>query len=437
MRNALCRLTVQHDGDDDAFTEVDLALPRNTHLCQLMPSIVELARGEDAATAGTRWRLFRIDGHPLEESMTLDQNDVDDGATLLLTTVAPPEPVWVPCDVSHVAARLTNAAEPTALLPVAGAVVAAAVAAAALCWAAAPMTARLATAVGMAAAAALTAAMVDRTHTDGPVGATLSVSAVMFSAAAGFVAVPAGPAAAHLLLASAAAMSMSMVLLRLTRCAVMWLTAIAAAAALLATATGVAVAWRLQPAAVGALLACGSLLALTVAPRMSMIVTGIGPSPPDLAEPVPDAFRVMSTQHVLTGLVVGATTSATVGCAVLTFDAAPPSVAFVAAVAVVLLLRTRTHAVSARRTALGLGGIATAALFFAMATVAVPGQVYWLSPLVGLAGVAGLSRLLGLTAGPVVQRIVDVIEYVAVAAVVPLACWVAGVYGAVRATGLL
>lgn len=438
MRNALCRLTVQHDGDDDAFREVDLALPRSMHLCQLMPSIVELARGKDSAASSTRWRLFRVDGQPLEESMTLDQNEVDDGATLLLTSVAPPEPVWVPADVSQVAARLTNSDQPTALLPVAGALVAAAVAAAALGWAAAPMTARLVTAVGMAAAAALAAAVVDRTHADGAVGATLSVAAVMFAAAAGFVAVPAGPVAAHFLLASAAAMSVSMVLLRMTRCATMWLTAIGAGAALVATVTGVAVGWHLQPAAVGALLASASLVALAVAPRMSMIVTGIGPSPPDLEEPVPDASRVTQTHRVLTGLVVGATTTATLGCAVVSFDAATPSAsAFVVVIAAVLLLRTRTHADPARRTALGVGGVATAAVCFAIATIAMPGQVSWLSLLAALAGAAGLSRLIGLTVSPVVRRIIEVTEYVAAAAVVPLACWVAGVYGAVRAMGLL
>jgi hypothetical protein len=37
---------------------------------------------------------------------------------------------------------------------------------------------------------------------------------------------------------------------------------------------------------------------------------------------------------------------------------------------------------------------------------------------------------------PVARRMVDVVEYVALAAVVPLACWVAGVFGLVRGLGL-
>lgn len=442
MRNALCRLTVQHVRDD-ACHEVDLALPRSIHLCQLLPSIVELTYGTNPAPTGTRWRLYSVDGQPIEESMTLDQNEIDDGAMLLLTTSAPPGPTWVPGDVSHLAAQLVDTDERTALLPVAGALIAAAVAATTLGWAAAPMSARLVTAVGLVVVAAVTAVVVDRTHTDGPLGSTLSMTAVMFAAAAGFVAVPAEPAAASVLLSAAAAMAVAMVLLRLTRCATTWLTAIAAAAALTAAVTGAAVAWHLQPATVGAALAVVSLAALAAAPRISMAVAGIGPSPPGIEEPEPQVHQVTRAHRVLTGLVAGAATTATLGSAVVTFEASTgntaraSAAAFVAVMALVLLLRTRSHADPARRTALGMSGIVMAAGCFVIVVAATPGQAHWLSLLAAVAGAAGLSRLLGPTVGPVGQRLVEVTEYVAVAAVVPLACWVAGVYGGVRAMGVL
>ncbi|WP_165604619.1 EsaB/YukD family protein [Mycolicibacterium elephantis] len=112
MRNGLCRLTVQHDRDD-GFHEVDLAVPCGIRLCQLMPSIVDLAHGAIAAETGIRWRLVRIDGVPLDESMTLEQNDIHDGAMLLLTAAAPPAPVCARSAAT--AATAATATTPTAV----------------------------------------------------------------------------------------------------------------------------------------------------------------------------------------------------------------------------------------------------------------------------------------------------------------------------------
>ncbi|MCV7221914.1 type VII secretion integral membrane protein EccD [Mycolicibacterium elephantis] len=441
MRNGLCRLTVQHDRDD-GFHEVDLALPCGIRLCQLMPSIVDLAHGAIAAETGIRWRLVRIDGAPLDESMTLEQNDIDDGAMLLLTTAAPPAPVWSPGDVGLLAAQLTESGEPSTLLPVTGALAAATLSAAALGWPGTSTTSRLVTAAGVAVVAAVAAVVTDRAHTGGAVASALSVTAVMFAAATGYVAVPAGPAAAHVLLSSAAALSMSTVLLRLTRCATVWLTTIATTAALTAAVTGAAAGWRLPPSTIGASLAAVSLAAMALAPRISMLVTGVGPAPPGDEEQVIDGDRVSQAHRALTGMVVGTTATATLGCALLTFEALAGHTAklnsalFVAVMAVVLLLRTRTHVDPTRRTALGVGGIVLAACCFAIAAAAMPAQSHWLSLLAAAAGAAGLGRSIGLTPGPLLRRAVEVAEYVAVAAVVPLACWVAGVYGGVRAMGL-
>ncbi|OBA89566.1 type VII secretion integral membrane protein EccD, partial [Mycolicibacterium elephantis] len=282
----------------------------------------------------------------------------------------------------------------------------------------------------------------DRAHTGGTVASALSVTAVMFAATTGYLAVPAGQAAAHVLLSSAAALSMSTVLLRLTRCATVWLTTIATAAALTAAVMGAAAGWRLPPSTVGASLAAVSLAAMALAPRVSMLVTGIGPAPPGGDEPLIDEHRVSQAHQILTGMVVGTTAAATLGCAVVTFEALAGhpatlnSALFVAVMAVVLLLRTRTHVDPTRRSALGVGGIVLAAGCFAIAAAATPAHSHWLSLLAAAAGAAGLSRPIGLTAGPVLRRVVEVAEYVAVAAVVPLACWVAGVYGGVRAMGL-
>ena len=104
VSHSLCRLTVQGGGDDGP-PAVDLALPRNADVGLLVPSIVDLVHRDAAPAAARRWRLSRIGGSPLDESMTLNENDISDGDLLLLTAVEAPAPQWVthdPCQsVAH------------------------------------------------------------------------------------------------------------------------------------------------------------------------------------------------------------------------------------------------------------------------------------------------------------------------------------------------
>ena len=79
----------------------------------------------------------------------------------------------------------------------------------------------------MASAAAVAAVVLRRTHRDPLPCLVLAISAVVFTAVGGFLAVPAGPSAANLCLAAAAAMTASIVLLRVTDCGTACLTALA------------------------------------------------------------------------------------------------------------------------------------------------------------------------------------------------------------------
>jgi hypothetical protein len=47
-----------------------------------------------------------------------------------------------------------------------------------------------------------------------------------------------------------------------------------------------------------------------------------------------------------------------------------------------------------------------------------------------------LGGLAGAAANPLARRAIDIAEYLALAAVVPLACWVAGLYGLIRGLSL-
>ena len=109
MRDSLCRLTVQHAGDDE-FHAVDLALPSQTCVGQLMPAIVDLVcRDTVASETGRLWRLSRVGGPPLDESLTLDDNEIRDGELLLLTAAETPAPEWADSDPNHTVARAGNA----------------------------------------------------------------------------------------------------------------------------------------------------------------------------------------------------------------------------------------------------------------------------------------------------------------------------------------
>ena len=61
-----------------------------------------------------------------------------------------------------------------------------------------------------------------------------------------------------------------------------------------------------------------------------------------------------------------------------------------------------------------------------------PGQAFWATLRHCCRRLRALGRLFGYTVSPVVRRAVEVVEYLALAAVVPLACWVVGLYGLVR-----
>jgi len=420
---------------------------------RLLPSIVDIIHQDSTDTfTGTHWRLSQVGGTLLDESMTLDENEIRDGTLLLLTAVEPPAPEWVVCDPSHAVAQTAHMTGVTALrlMSVFCCLFLSAAGAAALVWSAAPTATagHLMTASGPAVAAALAAVVTCRIQPDPALITTLCVVAVAYTAVAGFLAVPAGAPLAHVLLAAAAALSMAIVLLRLIDSGTICLTAIATFTLLVAAVAAAGVAWHFPPVAVGAGLATASLATMGVAPRLAIRVAGVGPSMPSVDDPdgpfleCAAADRAAHAHRTLTGLVTGASSSASVGCAVVAFGdpGDGPSfdvVTFILVIGLILILRTRTHADAVRRIALTTGGMISASALFASCVVSMPEQVRWLSLLAAATGFAALSRFFGPTIGPIASRTVELVEYVALAAVVPVACWVSGLFGMVRGLSLI
>jgi type VII secretion integral membrane protein EccD len=433
MPDRLCRVSVQHGP-----LTVDVALPSDAPVGVLLPSIVDLVGRDTVATLeGRQWHLSRVGQGWLDETASLHDNAVRDGELLVVTTTSIPAPVLVAGDPCRaVIDTADNDYAPTRVVATAAGAAAALLGASALLWSGIATHAmrHIVTAGIIAAATAVGAVAVRRAHHDSTVCVALSVIAVVFAALAGFLAVPGGPSTAGSLLAAAVACSTSVLLLRITRCGAICLTALATLAALTSAASACAVAWMWSVTTMGAALATLSLGTVGVAARLSIAAAGLAPamsSSDDRAEEEPCAVKA---HHMLTGLVFGSAGAATLGSVLVASE--PKGAVLAAVVGLVLVLRTRTHIDPRRRIALVVGGAAAIAVSCASVVVSTPGQANWVCVASTAVGVSVLVGGFGATANPVARRAVEVLEYLALAAVVPLACWAGGLYGLIRGLSL-
>jgi type VII secretion integral membrane protein EccD len=447
MPDPLCRLAVQH-----GTLTVDLALPNDAPVGLLLPSIVDLVH-RDTATAdeGQRWHLSRVGREWIDPATSLHDNAIRDGELLVLTTAAAPPPVGVPGEPWH---TVVDSAEtgyaPRRLTTTAACLSTSALGAAVLMWSGivTHATGHVITSGGIAVASAVGAVAMRRAHPDPIFCVTLGVIAVVFSAATGFLAVPAGPSPANALLAAAVACSTSVLLLRVTRCGAICLTALATFTALTSVASACGVAWTLPVSTMGAALSTLSVGALGAAARLSIAVAGLAPAMPSSAhcvaetDPAQEASRSVSAHHTLTGLVVGSAGAAALGAVLVASGCVdggrhwPKGALFAAVVGLVMVLRARTHIDMRRRTALVVGGMAASAAGLILVVVSAPGQGSWVCLLVTAVGLSMLGAALGATVNPLAGRAVEVLECLALASVVPLACWVVGLYGLIRGLSL-
>lgn len=445
MAGSGCRVSIHVDGADSAQT-VDLALPRRAYLGDMLPSIVELVQPDHReAGAQRRWRLHRIDGSALDESLTLPDNQVRDGEVLWLSAEDVFDPVFADRDGTRTVTRRQPATGGVPrMLCVAGSVVAAGIGGTALLWSAGPAgrTLPILISATLTCAAVITAAVAGRTHSEPLLCTTLSVIAVMMAAVTGAVAVPGGPLAAHLLLASSAALATAAVSLRLNGRGLVPLAAITTTSLLCTAASAASVAWRLGGTASGALLAALALATLSLAPRLAIALSRIGPAPQDDdMDRLPDVVEESEAERahdLLTAMVAGASIAAAIAAVSVGYGSSEarefsvPAAAFDGVAGAALLLRTRIHIGTARRAALAASGFVALTAAFVILAVALRQHAQWLGALAAVAGTALLIPLLRFTPGLAARRAAELAEYAALAAVIPLGCWIAGVFGLVR-----
>ncbi len=443
-------------------TAVDLALPAAVPVAALIPAIVGVleGRGTDrpARAEAVRYRLSRPGLPPLPASTTLAQNGIRDGAVLVLSQCATEMPAPYCDDVAEAVSAALGAAVPPAgkqarrrAVRLTGAVAAGGITGIGCLLLVRNTLGTNAAGTTVAAATAglvalLFATIAHRAYRDAIAGLTLSVVATAFAAVAGLLAVPGPPGAPHVLLAAMTAAVTSVLALRLTGCGVVTLTALSwfAVAVAVAALAGVITAAPLH--VIGSVAALLFLGLLEAAARLSVGLAGLSPQPSSrLAGPDADvlAGKAIRADNWLTSLLAAFSASAALG-AILTALAARTSgaarvggIALAALTGTLLLLRARSHIDRTRMLMFVVTGFATAATAFAL-TVSGTRQGPWLVT-VTASSVAAASYL-GFAAtplSPIARRGVELLECLVLVVMVPLTCWICGLYGAVRGLDLL
>jgi type VII secretion integral membrane protein EccD len=429
----------------------DLALPASVPVAVLIPSIVDILNSDRAGEADApRHQLSLPGAAPLRTSETLAQNGIPDGAVLVLSRFSTPPPAVHYDDAAEAVAAALDASDPnwTPFRRRQATRTVGAVAAASLTGVGALALVRNAlstnvtgTAAGVAAVAGLVAllfaATAHRAHGDAITGLALSLISTAFAAVAGFLAVPGAPGLPNIVLAATATVATSVLTMRVSGCGAVTLTAISCLAAIIALAALAGVITAAPLRAIGSLSALVSLGLLGVAPRASIVLTGLSPQRP----PTPDLrTKAIRAGNWLTSLLAAFLSAAAAG-AILTVLAGAPRLSCTAFGAVTgALLLLRTHSDDGRRTiAFVAYGIAISATTFGVVALSVPTNGAWMAVVTATLAAAAIYLRFAAPAislSPVMRRGVEALECLALVAMVPMTAWVCGVYTAVRGLSL-
>ncbi|MCH9731300.1 MAG: type VII secretion integral membrane protein EccD [Actinomycetia bacterium] len=443
MPDTLCRLAfhVPETAGADTPPTADLLLPPDYPVAELIPPIVDvLMHGPARATDPLSWSLTRIGGQPIDTSMTLRENAVYDGDLILLTRASAPAPLRRTGDSSSVVTGLT-VRHPAAVLHSVGTAVGVAgtlVGAVALGWTGGIVgsTTHLWTAAALSVASATGAVATGRLTPR--MSLVLSVAAVAFAIVTGILVGRDASAMHAFFFAASCGFTVSVLLLHRISDNTETLYALAAFTGATAAAGLIGMTADLLFGAAGATLTVLSLAALSLAPKLTVAASGLGPSRPEIED-----RRAAIGHRVLTGLIAGWLSSTMLGVWAVALGGIPGAVPWgvsitcAANVGLLLLLRQRTHIDIRRRIMLGAAGLSALTAAIAAALRAVPEHSSWLCvAAVSASVIAVRSGGSSEPPSPVVRQALQVLEYLALAAVIPLAAWVTGIYGLVRGLSL-
>ncbi len=415
---------------------MDFVLPTELSVAAVIPSIVDhLAPRSGWQEVPADWQLTHIDGRLLASRKSLRDNGVRDSDLLWLSRVRPA--VAVPPADDAIAVLSSSLDGSPRWTPTATRV---AVSIGTMSWAAlvayallqstssaAPVTA------GVLAAAALGAAVaVGRAYRERSAAVALGSSASVSSAVAAYLLVPGEATAPKLMLAAAASATVSLVAARFICSGTAVFSGLSSFGLLAAATACVHVVAPVRVAATGVLLAAAAVALLVLTPRLA-IWAGRVPVPGLREGPAVESY-VSQAHHahaIATGLVCGFSAAAMLGTFLVTRGGGYDGAAFAAALGLTLVLRTCTHVDLIQVMALLTSGTMCFAAVLVWAVGTWPQRAHWIALVAtGLAAVS--ARWSARSASPLTRRCVELIEYAALASLIPLAAWLCGAFGAVR-----
>jgi len=429
---------------------LDLALPAAVPIATLIPPIADILAAEHGHPGGpTRYQLSCPGQTALDGSTTLAQRGIRDGAVLILTRSSTDIPPPQFDDTAEaVSSSLATAARPWTrhAARVTGALAAlwlASVGAVlltrqAVCDSdARPVGTSIAAVAGCIALTGATVA--HRGFRDGTTAQSLGLLAIGFAAVAGLLAVPGGPAAPNALLAATAAAVTAVLVPRLTRCDTPLFTAVAGFALASAAAALAATLITVPVAAIGAMYVVVSLALIAASPPISILLAGLSPRLTDdeSADTLP--AKAIRANAWLTALIGAFSTTAACGAVAVAMCPAGGhrvvGVAFATLTGAVLLAQARSHRDMPKSVMLVANGTATLSAALVAAVVAFRPPIAWLGATTAMLTTAAFVVPV-VQLSPVAHRGLGLLERLALAALVPLACWICGLYGTARGLNL-
>ena len=385
----MCRVSIKAGA-----LQADVALPADIPVAELIPSVYDIL-GENPSVLGACY-LCRPGLPALDPSMSLSQNGIDDGALLIL----------MPGTAVPLSVAVVHAAD---AVEVAGSKLQQ--------WTAAQS--RLAAVV----------------------------FGIVLAGTAGLMVVPGSVGAPSLLLGAASTTAAATIGVRVTCYGRTALLAVTTTGALVAAAALGATVVNISVSSMGAALTVMSIGVLSLSARLAVRMSGLSSYvgddlDPDSGGADDDVWsRSARAQHVLTALVVGASTAATLAttAVALAGDRKLPEYLVAGAVAALLILRSRVYHHPIRRSALLLNGLLSITTVLVGLRSVDPGLT---------AGVCGTATVLAAGAvwlgfaapraidAPPVRRAVDLLDCLVLVATIPLTCWSSGVYEAVHGMSL-
>ena len=443
----LCRVSV-HAG----AAVVDLALPSGMPVAALLPPIVDILKAHGVSDlVGARYQLTIPGTATLDSSMTLAQNGVCDGDLLVVSRSATPLPAFRHDDVAEAVSETLNGrtSSPSRIRRVRR--LSAALAAGSLTGIGdlalirntftANAEGHLGETAGIAAlvafVAAMTATLARRAYRDAMAGLTLSLIATAFAATAGFLAVPGAPGLPNVLLAAAAAAVAAALAMRVSDCGESTLTTVSCFATLVAVATFGGVATGAPLYVVGAVSTLVSLGLLGVAAHAAVVLAGLSPKQAGFATAVCDlGAKALRADAWLSTLLAAFSSLAAIGAIVTVLAGTPRSgcTAFAAATGALLLLRANS-ADTNRNLVCVIGAVVAIGTTFGLTAIRAPEHGPWIAAGTTLAVAAAVYLGFvapGISFSPIARKSIELLECLVLIAMVPLTCWICGLYGAAR-----